>query len=438
MKQILQIAFKDIRLISRDWMGMFFIFFFPLMMGLFFGFIFGGMSSENADLELVIVDHDKSEMSGKFVAALNETGNVTFNMRDDDQLAMDDIRKGRRAGLIIIPEGYGETAGIFWPQAEESPPLKIATDPSRQAEAGMLEGLVMQAAGKLMQERFSSTESVQEMHEKMEQQIAEEMDNSEVPIDVMKRFSEGMDFLGQWLENQNVEDGQVDGAPEGFNLINVEKIDVTRELSPQQQELSGLRSPWDISFPSAILWGVLGCVATFAISIVKERSEGTLTRLQVAPIGRTRILGGKATACFLTVIAVNTVLIAIGLAFGMRPQSYGLLAMAVVSMAVCFVGIMMLMSVVGKTEEAVSGAGWGINVVMAMFGGGMMPLAFMPGIMKTISNFSPVKWGVLSLEGAIWRGFSLNEMLLPCGVLIAVGITGLGLGSWILNRRQVF
>ncbi len=302
----------------------------------------------------------------------------------------------------------------------------------------MLEGLVMQAAGKLMQERFSSTESVQEMHEKMEQQIAEEMDNSEVPIDVMKRFSEGMDFLGQWLENQNVEDGQVDGAPEGFNLINVEKIDVTRELSPQQQELSGLRSPWDISFPSAILWGVLGCVATFAISIVKERSEGTLTRLQVAPIGRTRILGGKATACFLTVIAVNTVLIAIGLAFGMRPQSYGLLAMAVVSMAVCFVGIMMLMSVVGKTEEAVSGAGWGINVVMAMFGGGMMPLAFMPGIMKTISNFSPVKWGVLSLEGAIWRGFSLNEMLLPCGVLIAVGITGLGLGSWILNRRQVF
>ena len=31
----------------------------------------------------------------------------------------------------------------------------------------------------------------------------------------------------------------------------------------------------------------------------------------------------------------------------------------------------MLMSVVGKTEEAVSGAGWSVFIVMAMFGGGM-------------------------------------------------------------------
>jgi len=108
--------------------------------------------------------------------------------------------------------------------------------------------------------------------------------------------------------------------------------------------------------------------------------------------------------------------------------------MGIVSMALCVVGIMMLMSVIGRTEEAVAGASWGANVVMAMFGGGMIPLAFMPTFMKTLSNFSPMKWGVLALEGAIWRGFSFTEMLYPCAILIAVGAVGITGGVIVLNR----
>lgn len=45
-----------------------------------------------------------------------------------------------------------------------------------------------------------------------------------------------------------------------------------------------------------------------------------------------------------------------------------------------------------KSEEADSAAAWGANVVMAIFAGGMIPLAFM----KTLSHMSPVKWCILS------------------------------------------
>ena len=54
-------------------------------------------------------------------------------------------------------------------------------------------------------------------------------------------------------------------------------------------------------------------------------------------------------------------------------------------------------------------------------GGAMMPLAFMPPWMRSISHVSPIKWGILAMEGGIWRGFTLPEMLLPCGVLLAFG-----------------
>jgi ABC-2 type transport system permease protein len=195
-----------------------------------------------------------------------------------------------------------------------------------------------------------------------------------------------------------------------------------------------IRSQWDISFPQSMMWGVLACAATFAITIVRERKQGTLLRLAVAPVTRAQILAGKGTACFAAVVGVVTLMTVIGVALGMRPRSPMLLVLATLCVAFCFVGIMMLISVIGKTEEAVGGGGWGACVVMAMFGGGMIPLAFMPKFMSTIGNASPVKWSVLAMEGAIWRGFTLSEMLLPCGILLAVGAVCLTAGTVVLSR----
>ena len=72
---------------------------------------------------------------------------------------------------------------------------------------------------------------------------------------------------------------------------------------------------------------------------------------------------------------------------------------------------------------------------MAMFGGGMLPLAFMPEFMRQLSRFDPVGWAVYSVEGAVWRGFSFAEMLWPCVVLVACGAFCLGLGSCLISRR---
>jgi len=55
--------------------------------------------------------------------------------------------------------------------------------------------------------------------------------------------------------------------------------------------------------------------------------------------------------------------------------------------------------------------------------------------MKIVSNISPVKWNIQALEGAIWRGYSLAEMLLPCGVLAGIGLAGFFVGVKFLSRR---
>ena len=52
-----------------------------------------------------------------------------------------------------------------------------------------------------------------------------------------------------------------------------------------------------------------------------------------------------------------------------------------------------------------------------------------------MSHFCPAKWGILALEGAVWRDFDLAEMLLPWGILLSVGVLSFGLGVRILSRR---
>jgi ABC-2 type transport system permease protein len=58
-----------------------------------------------------------------------------------------------------------------------------------------------------------------------------------------------------------------------------------------------------------------------------------------------------------------------------------------------------------------------------------VPLMFMPQWLVRFSDISPVKWAILAIEGPLWRGFSASEMLLPCAILLAIGMAGLLLGA---------
>jgi ABC-2 type transport system permease protein len=436
MRSILIMAVKDLKLITRDWLGLFFIIGFPILMGVFFGSIYGSVDSDSASLSIALVDEDQSDMSAKFEEALTGTGNVDIEKLPRAE-AIDRVRRGQLVGMIVVPKGFGETAGIMW---IESPAIEVGIDPSRKAETGMLQGLIMQAAGKLMMVRFQDPVSMRPLIKQSRQDISEATDIPPLMRPVLLQMMDSLDSLMESWQNvrtaERESETQAADDTNGFQLARIETIDVTREIPEGSTEalMRRLQSQWDISFPSAMLWGVLACAASFAVTVVRERKQGTLLRLQVAPVTRSQLLVGKATACFLSVLGVILVMVVLGMWLGMRPRSLPLLALATVSIAFCFVGIMILMSVIGKSEEAVSGAAWGANMVMAMFGGAMIPLVFMPSFMKTISNLSPVTWSILSLEGAIWRGFDFAEMVPPCGALIVVGAACMAIGTAVLAR----
>jgi ABC-2 type transport system permease protein len=189
-------------------------------------------------------------------------------------------------------------------------------------------------------------------------------------------------------------------------------------------------TPFDLSFPQGIVWGLMSVAMAFTTSLVNERTTGTLLRLEIAPIRRIQILAGKATACFLMNIAVMILLMIMGVGcFGIKPVSWPLLVVAFISVSSCMTGIMMILATFGQNERTTTNVGWTVMMLLAMIGGGMIPLFFMSDWMASLSQFSPIMWSITALEGALWRGYTLQEMLLPCGILLGVGAASFATGA---------
>ncbi len=411
MKKIITLALKDLRLMPRNRGGLFFTFVWPILVTVLFGVMFGGQGDgQQSKIRIAVVDQDNSDGSRAFLKKLEESFELSPMTVADAETA---VRRGRRTGFIVVKPGFGEASNrMFYGSPRE---IEVGVDPARQAEAGMLEGLLMKHAAGDMQKMFSDPQASSAMVDKALGDIKQAPAEQAAPV---RRFlGELKTFVGT-PQSQGPP-----GSPQGeWQPLKITKQDVARVNE-------GPRNPFDITFPQGVIWGLIGCAMSFGISLVTERTHGTLVRLRMAPLTNGQILGGKALSCFTSIVFVELMLLGVALAFGVRPTSYAMLALAGVSAAVCFVGFMMLVASLGKTEASASGAGWAIMMPLSMIGGAMVPTFVMPAWIQSLSVISPIRWAMLAFEGGVWRNFSIAEMALPCTALIAVGLVCFAVGT---------
>ena len=424
MRSILTLALKDLRLLWRDRFGMFWVLGFPMIFALFFGFIFSGVGGSAAGkMPIAVIDEDNTAGSRALVQRLKESDALAVS----DDLACEEakhrVRRGKLAAYVIVQKGFGDSWAIFQGQPPE---LEVGIDPSRQAEAAYLQGLLMESVFRGMRERVADRES---MREQLQTWIAGVGDNEQLaPTQrvILAGLLSAMDtFLGQ-------ADDELLNLGTGGSGASLTIAAVATERDDSEP-----RSGFEIMFPAAMLWGLLGCCAGVAMSLVQERTGGTFLRLRTAPLSRMQILAGKGLGCFIASVGILVLMVVVAaVLFGVRVVNPPGLVLAIFCTAFCFVGLMMFFSVLGRSEQAVAGATWAILILMSMFGGGMIPLIFMPRWMAPLSNFSMVKWGIVVLQDGMWRGGTLAEMLPACAILLAVGAAAFAVGTAILARTD--
>ncbi|HEX7078271.1 MAG TPA: ABC transporter permease [Candidatus Eisenbacteria bacterium] len=436
MSAIWTIAMKDLLLLRRNKAALFWVVGLPILMALFFGSIGGG--GGRAAMPVAIVNEDSTAYARALVGRLR--GSEALRVRETTlDSARTLVRRGDLAAYVAIHPGTGESFGFG---GDSTSGIEIGVDPRRTAEKETLRGMVTAALFRTMQGSFGSGGLGREQIERSLERIRADTtlaplrrSRGEAVLRSLDQFMTTLDTSGVAASAPGAGVGAARALAGGDSASdaggpNIRVVEVA-------EEESGPRTAYEVTFPSSISWALIGVCMSFAVSIVYERITGTFLRLRLAPISRGQVLAGKGLASFLAASVAVSVLLLIGaLLFRIRVPHPAMLAAAIVAAAFCFTGLMMVVAVLGRSPQSVSGAGWAIMLVMAMTGGGMIPLIAMPQWMQSLSNWSLVKWVVLGVEGAVWRGFGWAEMARVLAIPLAAGLVGMWAGTRALERSE--
>ena len=421
MRASLVLALKDLRLLSRDRAAAFFTFVFPLAIALFFGYVFSGTTAE--PMRVAAFVESASPAADTLVRALSEDGAFVLDRVESREDGERLVRSGTAAALVVVPASYA--AGVDGMLAGAGPHLGLVVDPSRRAEGSMLVGKVHEVGFRTV---FSSMADPVQFGRALDRMEASLKDSEFSASDKLAiRVALGR---ARSMAAQSPKDAGTGGAS-GMSAWKPISVDVT-ELAMRP----GIpANSFAISFTQGVAWALFGAVLAFGSGIAEERQRGTLVRLRVSPMSPNGILLGKALACFLTCMATEWLLVFVGIAFfHVAVSSWLAMTVVIAVTAFGFSGLMMLLAAGFRTEGGAQGAGRAVLLVLAMVGGGTVPLVFMPPFLRAASNISPFKWAVMVAEGATWRNWGPDEMWMPLAVLAAIGAVGLTAGTALVRR----
>ena len=135
---------KDLRLFFSDRRSVTMSFVAPIVIGSFFGYIFGGLGgkAEVSPIPVLVADQDKSAISRDIFSRLSEDKALSVKAAGVDE-ARAAVKKGSASAAVVIPEGFGASAGRALVSSAQRPDMAVLYDPTHAAEKGMIEGMLM-------------------------------------------------------------------------------------------------------------------------------------------------------------------------------------------------------------------------------------------------------------------------------------------------------
>jgi len=196
--------------------------------------------------------------------------------------------------------------------------------------------------------------------------------------------------------------------------------------------------------PAWLVFGIFFVVIPLSNTMIRERQSGMERRLRTTPAGPGAVLAGKLFPYFgLNLLqAVGMLLVGIFLvpAFGGQPLSLaGVSLEALVTMAVAVsvaaLGYALLVAAATRTTEQASMLGGGGNIILAAIGGIMVPEFVMPASLQTLTQISPMAWGLDGFLLAFLKDGGPGDVAGHAGALLAFGAAGMALAGWLQARR---
>jgi ABC-2 type transport system permease protein len=182
----------------------------------------------------------------------------------------------------------------------------------------------------------------------------------------------------------------------------------------------------------------ISAVVSTSLSIVREKENGTIEQIRMAPISTFSYIVGKTlpylvlaqTSAFLIIFAAMAL-------FGlpMRGDWFSLFVVVAVFL-VTGLGTGLLVSTVADTQQTALQASMLLAFLpVFMLSGFIFPIASMPTFLQYVTNIVPARYFLIALRGVVLKGQGLGDVIWPMVSLAGFAVAVLALSALRLARR---
>jgi ABC-2 type transport system permease protein len=383
-----QVTKKDLKDFYRDRARIISFIIMPMFMMLLTGFIFPSQSSLK-EVPVGIVNFDNGTVSAQVVdvlTSLKVQGSTKKVMLlkpvADESKIKELIQKQALSGAIVIPSGF--SSGLIKDHKQQK--ITVITDQSNPQISSILSSMLGQVFDK-----------------------------------VGKQMST--------LVISNTMKPQLD------------KTSLTALVTPMVVETKGL-VPGKPNYFQFVAPGIIAMVTMMAVmmglagSIAREKEQGTLDGLLVAPVSRFSIIMGKTGAQTVRGLMQGTIVLFLAMVF-FHVKIYGnfLIMLLVIILGIfSFVGLGILVSAAVEEQETAMTNMMTVTFPMLFLSGAFFPLQQMPGFMQAISKCVPLTYEVEALRQVVVLGAGLGEVMRPLLILLGFGVVTLAISIPAFKR----
>ncbi len=393
--RIFDLTLKDLTQILRDKKSLLFLVAMPIVFTLFMGFAYRGNSSdENADtrIPLAVVDPEPESRLNKMLLSRLDSSDTIKTVHLSEVDAIESLRKGEVAGVLVIPVGFSEQA-----EAGKEAQLKLI------AQATSSEG---QSLYQLLRVPISQLMSAVEIAQISAEDHADE-------------FAPAIELAWSKWEVQSQR-----------SMVRVEQA-----AAQETSDWTG-GNPYNQASPGILVQFAIFGLVTSAQILVQERKSRTLQRLMTTAMRPWEIVAGHLLAMFTLTFLQTAILVIFGqLVLGvnyLREPLGTLLVSVALGLWVASMGL--LIGVLAKEEQQVILFSMIAMFLFSALGGTWFPLEAAGGAFAAIGKLLPSAWAMTGLQNILIRGLSLSSTLLPAGILSLYAAGFFALAVWRFKK----
>jgi ABC-2 type transport system permease protein len=199
-----------------------------------------------------------------------------------------------------------------------------------------------------------------------------------------------------------------------------------------------LESRWFFIPGIIALISMVVTLVVIALSVAREREDGTFDQLLVTPFRPWEIMAGKAVPGILIGVGEASMIMLLAVVWFKIPLQGSLLALypALVIYILSIIGVGLMISAISATQQQALLGAFLFIVPAVILSGFSTPIANMPGFMQALTYLDPMRYFLIIVRRVFLEGAGFGYFWPEIWPMIVIATVNLAAATWFFRHRM--